>query len=198
MQAVTTIGLDIAKSVFQVHGIDAAGNVIIRRQFKRRYVLAFFQKLPPCVVGIEACTTSHHWSRELKGRASQHHFTYRSCSHHLADEDDPEIFAWRRAHPVRIGPDVWIGHGAIILPGVSVGAGAVIGAGAVVTHDVAGYTIVAGVPARPVRRRFTEAVEAALLRIAWWDWPRESVAAALQDFRTLDGEAFAAKYDRDL
>ena len=54
MQAVTTIGLDIAKSVFQVHGIDAAGNVIIRRQLKRRYVLAFFQKLPPCVVGIEA------------------------------------------------------------------------------------------------------------------------------------------------
>src|SRR5881628_999091 len=66
MQAVTTIGLDIAKSVFQVHGIDATGNVVIRRQLKRRYVLAFFQKLPPCVVGIEACATSHHWSRELK------------------------------------------------------------------------------------------------------------------------------------
>ncbi len=66
MQTVTTIGLDIAKSVFQVHGIDAAGNVIIRRQLKRRFVLAFFQKLPPCVVGIEACATSHHWSRELK------------------------------------------------------------------------------------------------------------------------------------
>jgi transposase len=66
MQAITTIGLDIAKSVFQVHGIDAAGKVIIRRQLKRRYVLAFFQKLPPCLVGIEACATSHHWSRELK------------------------------------------------------------------------------------------------------------------------------------
>ena len=66
MQAVTTIGLDIAKSVFQVHGIDAEGNVLIRRQLKRRYVLAFFEKLPPCLVGIEACATSHHWSRELK------------------------------------------------------------------------------------------------------------------------------------
>ena len=66
MQAVTTIGLDIAKSVFQVHGIDAEGRVIIRRQLKRRYVLAFFQKLPPCLVGIEACATSHHWSRELR------------------------------------------------------------------------------------------------------------------------------------
>ena len=66
MQAVTTIGLDIAKSVFQVHGVDAGGQVIIRRQLKRREVLAFFQKLPPCLVGIEACASSHHWSRELQ------------------------------------------------------------------------------------------------------------------------------------
>jgi transposase len=66
MQVVTTVGLDIAKSVFQVHGIDAAGQVVIRRQLKRRYVLAFFEKLPPCLVGIEACASSHHWSRELK------------------------------------------------------------------------------------------------------------------------------------
>ena len=66
MQAITTIGLDIAKSVFQVHAIDAEGKVVIRRQLKRRYVLAFFQKLPPCLVGIEACASSHHWSRELQ------------------------------------------------------------------------------------------------------------------------------------
>jgi transposase len=66
MRAITTIGLDIAKSVFQVHGIDAEGNVLIRRQLKRRYVLTFVEKLPPCLVGIEAWATSHHWSRELK------------------------------------------------------------------------------------------------------------------------------------
>jgi transposase len=66
MQAITTIGLDLAKSVFQVHGVDAEGNVILRRQLKRRYVLAFFQKLPPCLVGIEACASSHYWSRELQ------------------------------------------------------------------------------------------------------------------------------------
>jgi transposase len=66
MQAITTIGLDIAKSVFQVHGIDAEGRVVIRRQLKRRYVLAFFQKIPSCLVGIEACGSSHHWSRELQ------------------------------------------------------------------------------------------------------------------------------------
>src|SRR5438876_8739512 len=66
MQTVTTIGFDIAKSVFQVHGVDAGGQVVIRRQLKRRYVLAFFQKLSPCLVGIEACASAHHWSRELQ------------------------------------------------------------------------------------------------------------------------------------
>ena len=66
MQAVTTIGLDIAKSVFQVHGVDAQGTIAIRRSLKRRQVLPFFKKLPPCLVGIEACATSHHWSRQLQ------------------------------------------------------------------------------------------------------------------------------------
>jgi transposase len=66
MQTIKTIGFDIAKSVFQVHGVDSAGEVVIRRQLKRRYVLAFFQKLPRCLVGIEACASSHYWSRELQ------------------------------------------------------------------------------------------------------------------------------------
>src|SRR5262247_4211215 len=66
MQAITTVGLDIAKSVFQVHGVDGEGNVVFRRQLKRGHVLSFFQKLPPCLVGIEACATSHYWSRELQ------------------------------------------------------------------------------------------------------------------------------------
>jgi transposase len=66
MQTISTIGLDIAKSVFQGHGVDAAGQVLVRRQLKRRQVLAFFQRPPPCVVGIEACASSHYWSRELQ------------------------------------------------------------------------------------------------------------------------------------
>jgi transposase len=66
MQTVATVGLDIAKSVFQVHCVDAAGQVVIRRQLKRRYVVAFFQKLPSCLIGIEACASSHYWSRELQ------------------------------------------------------------------------------------------------------------------------------------
>jgi transposase len=65
MEAITTIGLDIAKSVFQVHGVDSAGGVVVRRQLKRRNVLGFFQKMAPCLVGIEACATSHYWSREI-------------------------------------------------------------------------------------------------------------------------------------
>ena len=73
MQAVKTIGLDIAKSIFQVHGVDADGLVVIRRKLKRRYVLAFFQKVPSCLIGMEACATSHHWS--LGGESDQYLFS---------------------------------------------------------------------------------------------------------------------------
>ncbi len=66
MQTVRTVGLDIAKSVLQVHGVDADGQVVFRRRLKRRNVLAFFQKVPSCLVGMEACATSHQWSRELQ------------------------------------------------------------------------------------------------------------------------------------
>jgi len=71
MSTVTTIGLDIAKSVFQVHGIDAEGVVIIRRQVRRGQMLKFFASLPPCLIGIEACASAHHWSRELQGLGHQ-------------------------------------------------------------------------------------------------------------------------------
>src|SRR5258706_12301353 len=66
MKTIATIGLDIAKSVFQVHGIDAEGKVSVRKQLNRARVLPFFQKLAPCIVGIEACASSHYWSRELQ------------------------------------------------------------------------------------------------------------------------------------
>ena len=63
---VTTIGMDIAKNVFQVHGVDADEQVVIRRQLRRSQVISFFRKLPPCLVGMEACATSHYWARELR------------------------------------------------------------------------------------------------------------------------------------
>src|ERR1700731_2504210 len=62
---ISTIGLDIAKNVFQVHGIDAAGKVVGRKQLRRSQVLAFFKALPPCLIGMEACATGHYWGREL-------------------------------------------------------------------------------------------------------------------------------------
>jgi transposase len=65
MEKITTIGLDIAKNVFQVHGIDETGVVVVRRQLRRRQVLFFFKRLDPCMVGMEACATAHHWAREI-------------------------------------------------------------------------------------------------------------------------------------
>ncbi len=126
-------------------------------------------------------------------RASQHHWTYRSSAYDLG-EDDAAFFQWRKDHWVTIGHDVWIGHGVTILPGVSVGTGAVIGAGAVVSKDVPNYTIVGGVAAKPIRRRFNERQEEALLKIAYWDWDRAKLRAALPDIRTLDIDAFIEKY----
>ncbi len=62
---ITTIGLDLAKSVFQVHAIDAAGKVVVAKALRRGQLLAFFAKLPPCLIGMEACSTAHHWAREI-------------------------------------------------------------------------------------------------------------------------------------
>ena len=131
------------------------------------------------------------------GRAALHHFTYRSSLYAMG-EDDAAVFDWRRASPVELGHDVWIGHAAIVLPGVRVGTGAAVGAGAVVSRDVAPFTVVAGVPARPIRPRFAPETAAALARIAWWDWPHERLRAALPDFRALSAEAFCAKYGSEL
>jgi transposase len=62
---ISTIGIDLAKRVFQIHGVDQDGNVVLRKQLRRAQVLGFFAKLPPCLVGMEACGTSHHWAREI-------------------------------------------------------------------------------------------------------------------------------------
>src|SRR6516162_9136965 len=66
MGGVTTIGLDLAKHVFQVHGVDAEGGTVLRKQLRRAEVLAFFSRLPPCLVGLEACATAHYWAPELR------------------------------------------------------------------------------------------------------------------------------------
>jgi len=127
-------------------------------------------------------------------RAVQHHSVYRAEAYGLG-EDDHDFFEWRKADWVTIGHDVWIGHGVTITAGVTVGTGAVIGAGAVVTKDVAPYSVVGGVPAREIKRRFTEAQAEALQNIAVWDWSRDRYRAALSYIRTLDIDALIEKYN---
>lgn len=125
-------------------------------------------------------------------RVTQHHMTYRRVQYGLGTANDADFFAWREAARCVIGHDVWIGHAATIMPGVQIGTGAVVGAGAVVTHDVAPYDIVVGVPARRLRSRFSAAQVAGLLEIAWWDWDRTTLEARFDDL--LDPELFLAKY----
>ena len=127
-------------------------------------------------------------------RTTQAHFTYRASAYFDGEPDDTDFFNWRRAHHVQIGHDVWIGHGAIILPGHNIGTGAVVAAGAVVTKDVPAYTIVAGNPARVIKRRFSEKVADRLTDLAWWDWNHDMLRQALPDFRTLSVEDFLDKY----
>ena len=68
---ITTIGLDIAKNVFQVHGIDAAEKVVVRKQLRRSQVLEFFKQLPPCLIGMEACATAHYWARDSRSLVTE-------------------------------------------------------------------------------------------------------------------------------
>jgi phosphonate metabolism protein (transferase hexapeptide repeat family) len=125
-------------------------------------------------------------------RVTQHHLTYRRAQYGFGEQNDEEFFNWRRAARCMIGHDVWLGHAAIIMPGVKVGIGAVVGSGAVVTKDVPAYTIAVGVPAQPKRQRFSDAVVAALLEIAWWEWDHDTLCVRFDDL--LDVEQFIEKY----
>lgn len=127
-------------------------------------------------------------------RAALHHFTYRASAFALG-EDDAAFFDWRRSRHVTIGNDVWIGHRAIVMPGVTIGDGVAIGSGAVVTHDVPDFAVVVGVPARVLRMRFDDETARTLKRVAWWNWPHEKLRVALGDFRALDAADFCKKYD---
>lgn len=127
-------------------------------------------------------------------RATLHHFTYRAADYWPDATNDDDFFRWRRDQRVVIGNDVWIGHGAVIMPGVTVGDGAVVGANAVVTRDVAPYMIVAGIPAHVIRPRFPQPVAEGLQALGWWDWPLGKLFEALPDIQTLSAEDFLRKW----
>ncbi len=128
-------------------------------------------------------------------RASQSHFLYRASAYFPGEEDETDFFQWRRDQQLTMGHDVWIGHGAVVLAGRSIGTGAVVAAGAVVSKDVPAYAIVAGVPARLVKWRFPEEIATRLQALGWWDWTHAQLRAALPDFRNLPIEAFLEKYE---
>lgn len=129
-------------------------------------------------------------------RASLHHFLYRTPDYFDGEGIDEAFFAHRKSRRATIGHDTWIGHGAVVRPEVTVGHGAVVAAMAVVTRPVDPYTIVGGVPAQVIRPRFAPAIADRMMALGWWDWDHATLRARLEDFRTLDAEAFLERYER--
>jgi phosphonate metabolism protein (transferase hexapeptide repeat family) len=127
-------------------------------------------------------------------RVSQHNMTYRPNEYFVGAKIDKGFRELRQSQRVTVGHDVWIGHGAIILPGISIGHGAVIAAGAVVTRNVEPYAIVAGVPAKRIKWRFDKETQEKLIALAWWDWGHDKLAEAVDDMRSLSPEAFVNRW----
>jgi phosphonate metabolism protein (transferase hexapeptide repeat family) len=129
-------------------------------------------------------------------RLTTHKVSYRPNEYFRYLGVDGDFRERRRARRVSIGHDVWVGHGAVVMPGVSIGDGAVVGANAVVTRDVQAFTVVAGAPARKLRDRFDADTGARIGRLAWWDWPPERLHEAVPDMQSMEIGAFLDKWER--
>jgi phosphonate metabolism protein (transferase hexapeptide repeat family) len=129
-------------------------------------------------------------------RLTTHKVSYRPNEYFRYLGVDAEFRQRRQAKAVTIGHDVWIGHGAVVMPSVTIGNGAVIGANAVVTRDVGAYEIVAGVPARTLRMRFPPEISARIESLAWWNWPVAKLADAVPDMQALSIEAFLERWEQ--
>lgn len=145
-----------------------------------------------CAIASDVRINALHHPME---RISQHKITYRPNEYFLGAKIDKVFREHRIARPVIIGHDVWLGHGAIVLPGVTIGHGAVVAAGAVVTKDVAPHAIAAGVPATFLKWRFAPEISVRIIRLAWWDWEHDRLADAVEDMRLLSVQSFLAKYE---
>jgi phosphonate metabolism protein (transferase hexapeptide repeat family) len=128
-------------------------------------------------------------------RLTTHKVSYRPNEYFRWLGVDADFRERRRAKRVSIGHDVWMGHGAVVMPGVTIGNGAVVGANSVVTKDVPAYSVMAGVPARPLRRRFAPEIAARIEALAWWDWPAETLAEAIPDMQALPIEVFLDRWE---
>jgi phosphonate metabolism protein (transferase hexapeptide repeat family) len=128
-------------------------------------------------------------------RISQHKITYRPNEYFVYAKVDKAFREKRQNSRAVIGHDVWIGHGAIVLPGISIGHGAVVAAGAVVTKNVEPYAVVAGVPAKRIKWRFEKLIRERIIQLAWWDWEQEKLASAIADMQAMSVEGFLGKYE---
>ena len=129
-------------------------------------------------------------------RVTQHKITYRPNEYFRYLGVDEDFRLRRQGKHVTICHDVWVGHGAVIMPGLTIGNGAVIGANSVVTRDVAPYTIVAGAPAQELRRRFSKGISERIERLAWWDWAEDRLFDATPDMQAMTIEAFLDRWER--
>ena len=128
-------------------------------------------------------------------RISQHKITYRPNEYFVGAKVDKGFREDRQSKRVVVGHDVWIGHGAIVLPGITIGHGAIVAAGAVVTKDVEPYAIVAGVPAKRLKWRFKKSIRDRIIALQWWDWQHDKLAGAIGDMQILSAEDFLGKWE---
>jgi phosphonate metabolism protein (transferase hexapeptide repeat family) len=189
---------DIVNSTFGAYCEVGRGSRIVNSRFEAYAYCDRFADITNTTVGkfsnIAAMTrigpTDHPFLS-----AAQHHFLYRSASYWNDIDDDAQFFHHRASRRTLLGPDCWIGHGAIIKPEITIGAGAIVAAGAVVTKDVPPFAIVGGVTATLIRYRFNQSVIDRLLALAWWEWSHEKLRDALFDFRSLTVEAFLEMHE---